>query len=107
MMRILVLTIGSRGDVQPYVALGKGLIVAGHKVTICTCAEFKSCVTSHGITYAFMNDDVLQFMRSDDAKIAMETGGNLWEMFWTAVRLLPKMGDMMRQQMKDSWESTR
>ncbi len=32
-MNILILTISSRGDVQPFVALGKGLKTAGHKVT--------------------------------------------------------------------------
>jgi UDP:flavonoid glycosyltransferase YjiC (YdhE family) len=31
-MRITVLTLGTRGDVQPYVALGLGLQRAGHQV---------------------------------------------------------------------------
>jgi hypothetical protein len=30
-MKILVACVGSRGDVQPYVALGAGLQQAGHK----------------------------------------------------------------------------
>ena len=38
-MNILILTIGTRGDVQPYVALGKGLRAAGHDVTICHAGE--------------------------------------------------------------------
>jgi sterol 3beta-glucosyltransferase len=35
-MHITCLTIGSRGDVQPYIALAKGLIADGHKVRIAT-----------------------------------------------------------------------
>ncbi len=35
-MNITILTIGTRGDVQPYVALGIGLQAAGHTVTIAT-----------------------------------------------------------------------
>jgi sterol 3beta-glucosyltransferase len=40
-VKICILTIGTRGDVQPYIALGLGLKVAGHEVTISTLAEFK------------------------------------------------------------------
>jgi UDP:flavonoid glycosyltransferase YjiC (YdhE family) len=38
-MRIFILTLGSRGDVQPYVALGQGLIKEGHQVIICTSSS--------------------------------------------------------------------
>ena len=41
-MRVNILTIGTRGDVQPYIALGLGLKAAGHEATIATLAEFKS-----------------------------------------------------------------
>ena len=33
-MKITITTVGSRGDVQPYVALGRGLVAAGHEVTL-------------------------------------------------------------------------
>jgi len=29
-MNVAILTLGSRGDVQPYLALGRGLAGAGH-----------------------------------------------------------------------------
>jgi len=37
-MNVAILTLGSRGDVQPYVALGRGLAAAGHEVTVATHA---------------------------------------------------------------------
>lgn len=49
--KVGMLTIGSRGDVQPYVALGKGLIKEGHQVTIITHSEFREFVTHHGINF--------------------------------------------------------
>jgi sterol 3beta-glucosyltransferase len=106
-MNIVILAVGTRGDVQPYVALGKGLLAAGHSVTICTCANFESFITDHGLSYAYMNDDLIEFMHSDDGKIAMEHTGNLWEAIRTGVKLLPKVGPMQRRQINDTWESTR
>lgn len=43
-LRFTFLTIGSRGDVQPYIALGKGLMADGHKVKIATHGEFKEWI---------------------------------------------------------------
>ena len=55
-MKIFIITVGSRGDVQPYVALGKGLKGAGHHVTICTCSSFESFIKDHGLDYGYMNN---------------------------------------------------
>lgn len=45
------LTIGSRGDVQPYIALAKGLKADGHKVRIATHGEFKDWIESVRLTF--------------------------------------------------------
>lgn len=45
------LTIGSRGDVQPYIALGLGLMKEGHTVTIVTHEEYKLWIESFGIKH--------------------------------------------------------
>jgi ribosomal protein S18 acetylase RimI-like enzyme len=43
-MKITILTVGSRGDIQPFVALGLGLQQAGHHVTVCTSHNFQAFV---------------------------------------------------------------
>jgi sterol 3beta-glucosyltransferase len=48
---IVCLTIGSRGDVQPYIALGRGLQYAGHRVTLVTHAEYKQWIEGWGLTH--------------------------------------------------------
>jgi sterol 3beta-glucosyltransferase len=62
-LRITCLTIGSRGDVQPYIALCKGLIAEGHKPRIATHVEFKDWVESHGIAFAPVAGDPAELMR--------------------------------------------
>ena len=51
------LTIGSRGDVQPYIALGRGLQKEGHKVTIVTHEEYKEWVTGFGVEHRTAGGD--------------------------------------------------
>ncbi|TDL23150.1 UDP-Glycosyltransferase/glycogen phosphorylase [Rickenella mellea] len=51
------LTIGSRGDVQPYIALGLGLMKDGHTVTIVTHEEYKEWVEGWGIRHRTAGGD--------------------------------------------------
>ena len=62
-LRITCLTIGSRGDVQPYIALCKGLLAEGHKPKIATHAEFEPWIRNHGIEYARVEGDPAELMR--------------------------------------------
>ncbi|KAF2000541.1 glycosyltransferase family 1 protein [Amniculicola lignicola CBS 123094] len=60
---IVCLTIGSRGDVQPYIALCKELMKDGHKTRIATHAEFEPWIRSHGIDFAPVDGDPAELMR--------------------------------------------
>ncbi|KDQ54854.1 glycosyltransferase family 1 protein [Jaapia argillacea MUCL 33604] len=57
------LTIGSRGDVQPYIALAKGLKADGHRVRIATHGEFKQWIEAHGIEFGYVGGDPAELMR--------------------------------------------
>jgi sterol 3beta-glucosyltransferase len=49
---VTLLTVGSRGDVQPLVALGLGLQGAGHRVRLATHPRFASLVAHHDLEFA-------------------------------------------------------
>ena len=51
-MHFTFLTIGSRGDVQPYIALAKPLMADGHRVKIATHGEYKEWIESVGLCTA-------------------------------------------------------
>jgi sterol 3beta-glucosyltransferase len=57
-MIILIPTIGTRGDVQPFIALAQGLICAGHTVTLASHPVMKNLVESHGIAFAPIGPDI-------------------------------------------------
>ncbi|KAL8735643.1 MAG: hypothetical protein Q9166_000812 [cf. Caloplaca sp. 2 TL-2023] len=62
-LRVTCLTIGSRGDVQPYIALCKGLLDDGHKPRIATHREFEPWVRKHGVDFAPVEGDPAELMR--------------------------------------------
>ncbi|KAK3302890.1 glycosyltransferase family 1 protein [Chaetomium strumarium] len=62
-LNITCLTIGSRGDVQPYIALCKKLLEEGHHPRIATHGEFKSWIESHGIQFAYIDGDPGELMQ--------------------------------------------
>lgn len=53
-LKIIILSIGTRGDVQPYIALGIRLQSEGHQVTIATHQEFQEFVCSYGLHYRML-----------------------------------------------------
>lgn len=94
-MRIVIVTIGTRGDVQPYIALATGLQRAGHKLTICTHATFRPFVESHGVAFAPLAGDIRALLASDAGRRLVAQRNP-----WTAVRQLhtlaaPLLGHVM------------
>ena len=62
-MHFTMLTVGSRGDVQPYIALAKGLMKDGHTTRIATHGEFRGWVEGHGIEFASVGGDPAELIR--------------------------------------------
>ena len=59
-MKITILTTGSRGDTQPYVALGMELKRQGHAVRLAAFQNYESFVTKHGLEFYPIRGDVSQ-----------------------------------------------
>lgn len=57
-MKIALTTIGSRGDIQPYIALGTELQRHGHSASILTHPWAKELVESYGLTHIPAGDDI-------------------------------------------------
>jgi sterol 3beta-glucosyltransferase len=95
-MNILVLTIGSRGDIQPFVALGKGLKQAGHTVTLATGSLFESFVRENGLNFAPINDEMIRLVDTPEGKAAIESGGS-------SLGLIKKVMPMLRRMLDDEW----
>lgn len=71
-MRVLIPTIGSRGDVQPFIALAQGLTRVGHQVTLMSHPAMRPLVEEHGVAFASMGPAI--DMSREAAEIRQRSG---------------------------------
>lgn len=76
-MRIVIVAMGSRGDVQPYVALGKGLLQAGHTVRLLASENYGALVRGHGLDFWGLPGDVQAVAQSEEMAELLERGNFL------------------------------
>ncbi|WP_433432037.1 glycosyltransferase [Nonomuraea sp. CA-141351] len=63
-MRPLLITVGSRGDVQPFLALARGLLAAGHQPVLAAPRRFEPLAAGHGVEFAPLNDEMFALQDS-------------------------------------------
>ena len=100
--RIHILTTGSRGDVQPYLALAKGLQASGLDVTLVTHEPFQEFVTAEGVKFRSMGGDPRKALETEAGKALLDTGDNPRVFFRRMIELAePAAADVARQ----AWEA--
>lgn len=55
-MKALLLTFGTRGDVQPFIALGRAILDAGHEVLVAGPACYQPLAIEYAVPYASIDD---------------------------------------------------
>lgn len=67
-MHITILALGTRGDVQPYIALGLGLKATGHQVIIASLDIFEDFVASKGLDFVSLGSISEKFKEDSQKK---------------------------------------
>jgi sterol 3beta-glucosyltransferase len=101
-MKIALLTLGTRGDTQPFIALGKALVARGHDVVLGAPENFQSWIADHGLAYRSIGVDMQAFVESLEARKVM--GGNVLAMarMWSNT-IVP----LTRRSLDAIWETAR
>lgn len=94
-MKVLITTFGTRGDIQPFIALGKGLKAAGYDVAICTPEGFRGFVEEHGLHYLFMDNELLKLTQDALGDITAREG----------MSIVKQMAPAIRRSMDDEWRA--
>jgi UDP:flavonoid glycosyltransferase YjiC (YdhE family) len=86
-----IVAIGSRGDVQPFVALALGLKERGHRTTVFAQENFKDFIEGYGIDYYQLYGNTEELLHTDEGRQILRTGNAL-----TLLRYLRKAADKMQ-----------
>lgn len=91
-MHIAVLTMGSRGDTQPYLALAVGLQRAGHRVTLTAPTIFRELIESYGIPFAPMSVNPQDLIKDPEIQAKLKSGNVV-----TSMLAMKKLADPLWQ----------
>lgn len=101
-MQVVILATGTRGDVQPYVALGLGLKAAGHQVRFVSSRTFGDFVCDRGLAFHPLSVDVKQVLNSEEGTEILQKGSNPIQF----LRLYRKlMQPYIERQLQESWQA--
>ena len=73
-MKIILISIGTRGDVEPFLAIGEILKEKGHRVICAFPNQFRNLVKNSNMEFASLGSEYLEMLDSDVGKAAL--GGN-------------------------------
>lgn len=102
-MHLTLLAVGSRGDVQPFIALGLGLQQAGFTVRVATHSIFEATIRETGLEFAPLEGNPQAIVQGDEGREWMESERNPLKFAGGFRRL---MGPVVRQAMQDALRSS-
>lgn len=97
-MKVLIFTLGTRGDVQPFIALAQGLQQKGHNVVVAAPHRFGDFIKSHGVTFAGVDEGPMRIMDGSDAGAIIEGG------LKARLKQAKTMPAMFKQTLEDCWD---
>jgi sterol 3beta-glucosyltransferase len=76
-MNIGIFTYGTRGDLQPYIALALGLMEKGHKITLSATEDFKEFVEGFGVSFQPLWGNAETMMNSYEGQDILQTENSI------------------------------
>ena len=98
---ITILTFGTRGDVQPFVALAQGLAGRGHEVRIAAPENFQAFIEGHGFEFSAISGDVEAIISAPSIEQAMKGG-----LFRNLPKLVREGRGLMAGIYERTWEAS-
>jgi sterol 3beta-glucosyltransferase len=102
-MRIVLIAFGSRGDVQPHLALGAGLRRAGHSVRVITHRLFEPLALQLGLDFAPVSIDPRGIVEGEQGQDWLGSGTN-------AIQFLRRFthiaGPLIERTLRECWQAS-
>ena len=91
-MKYGIITSGSRGDVQPFIALALALMEKGHEATVVAPENFREFVEGFGVSYWPVTGDTERLINSPTALKILE-GGSIFKFIYHLQKIVAQTAD--------------
>ncbi len=103
-MKYGIITTGSRGDVQPFIALALALKEKGHEATIIASENFREFVEGFGLPFIPIAGDTERLINSPQALKLLE-GGNVFKFFYHLQKVSAQSADQSNRDILEAGSS--
>jgi UDP:flavonoid glycosyltransferase YjiC (YdhE family) len=102
-MRILLLAVGSQGDVRPFAAVGRGLARLGHDVVLATHEAFRETARQAGIGFSLIRANPMDIVQGETGQAWLTSMDNPLQFLRTTSRIA---GDVLDAINDDAWAAS-
>ena len=100
-LSVVIMIVGTRGDVQPFIPIGRRLTADGHRVRLATHSEFRDMVERGGLEFYPLAGDPHQLV-----EYMVKTGGRIIPMrLGQIVEDVPKKRAMIAEILASTWRA--
>ncbi len=103
-MKIAITTVGTRGDLQPYIALGLGLKNVGYEVQIVSAKNEEAFVRSYGLDFFALDVDIQKIMEGGEVQ-EMAKGNNPFKFIISHLKGSKSLKKLMVKTQGEIWEA--
>ncbi len=103
-MNIILLSIGTLGDMEPFLSIGLILKEKGHKVICAFPEQFKYLAEGSNLEFASLGTKFIDMLNSDDGKAAMGGGGSGLKKFLAYVKLARNQTEINKELVNKQYE---
>jgi UDP:flavonoid glycosyltransferase YjiC (YdhE family) len=96
-MKIILISIGTRGDMEPFLAIGEILKEKGHQVICAFPEQFRNLVEDSNLEFASLGTKFIEMLESDVGKAAMGGSGSGLKKFLANVKLAKNQTEINKE----------
>lgn len=99
-MKLIILAIGTTGDVAPMITLGRHLQDQGVEVVLGSLCNFKTLIEKQGLQFRQLSGNIEEILQSDVGKAAVSHKGSIFELL-SIVEIFKKNAN---EEAREIWE---
>lgn len=96
-MKVILISVGTLGDVEPFLAIGELLMERGCRVIGAFPGQFRKQAEDTGLEFASLGSKFMDLLDSEDGRAAMGGSGSGWKKFLATIRLAAKQKDANKE----------